>query len=117
MKSGCILKTILSVIFIIGVGSYIFKTYGPDFKASVEEKAKKVIQEKIESELTSVKDDILRTELDNLINNYFDAVKDSAYSIVKESGDSLSNYLATALKDSILDNNEIHFIRKMIKNE
>ena len=117
MKPGCILKLILAIFFLIGVGSYILKTYGPELKSSVEEKAKRLIREKVETELTSIKDDLLRTELNSLINTYFDSVKDSAYSVVQKSGDSLSNYLGAALKDSILDNNEIDFLRKMIKNE
>jgi len=117
MKPGCILKVIFGIFILIGIISYIIETYGPKIKESAEIKAKELIRKKVDSEITSIKDEILKTELEDILNNYFDEVKDSTYESIKNSGDSLLSFLENAMKDSLIDLREIESLKNMIKNE
>jgi len=117
MKPGCILKVIFGIFISIGIISYIVKTHGPRIKETAEIKAKEIIREKVDSEIKSVKDNLLKAELEEILSTYFDEVKDSTYESIKNSGDSLLNFLAGAMKDSVIDLNEIESLKNLIKNE
>lgn len=115
MKKGCFFRSLLLIIVLIGIISYLYKKYGDQLIQSGKEQVKEFVDESIQKAIDnlteSVERDSLQKSLEKLINE------------IDTKNISLDSNDFNALKEKfneLIDSNKINFenieeLRKLIK--
>lgn len=100
MKLGCLLKSILGIIILVGVSHYIYTKYGDRILDIGEERISQFVEEEVADQLSQLKDSEYLDSLKVEIKDYF-AEKD--FSEIKETLPEILMNLKESLKDNYID--------------
>ena len=116
MKLGCLFKTLVLIIVILGTTFYLYDKYGKDFFELGKEKAKKMALEEIENVLnefsTETLSDAMKKKVKELTND-FEKNKDE---FTFEQWSALKEKFDEAVKEKKIDDETIEEFKKIINS-
>ena len=115
MKKGCFLKFIIIFTIVLAAILYLAQNKFDDlFLKKGKELFLSVIEDNWDTELGYIEDSPEKDSLKNLLNFYITGVESAKY-LTDERTEDVINYLEQTFKDSLIDNEELSHINKLIK--
>ena len=115
MKKGCFLKFIIIFTIVIAAVLYLVQNKFDDlFLNKGKEFVLSVIEDSWDTDLGYITDSPEKDSLKNLLQYYISGVE-SAKDLTDERTKDVINYLEQTFKDSLIDNDELSHINKLIE--
>jgi hypothetical protein len=116
LKKGCFLKFIIIFTIVLAAIIYLVQNKFDDlFLNKGKEFVLSVIEENWNTELGYITDSPEKDSLKNLLRFYISGIESAEY-LTDERTEDVINYLGQTFKDSLIDNEELSHINKLIKD-
>ena len=117
MKKGCFLTTIATVTVLIGIGFYVFDTYGDKILDAGKEKVRQMAYNSMDEYFDKAVSNEYKDSLLVLWNDVVEQSKKMEFESGIDQLTDISLQIERAVRDSVINQNELHKIRDLIKNE
>ena len=117
MKKGCFVKSIIVLTILVAAVLYIVQNHLDAILKPGKKILKNIILSDIENNLVYVKPGEEKDLLKVMLEDYLTKKIESADKISDKDFDWLTDYLKTAVKDSVIDKKELNKIKELIKEE
>ncbi|MFC2119608.1 hypothetical protein ACFLQ4_00915 [Bacteroidota bacterium] len=115
MKKGCFLKFIIIFTIVLAAILYLVQNKFDDlFLKKGKEIVLSVIEDNWSTELAYITDSPEKDSLKNLLRFYISGIESAKY-LTDERTEAVINYLEQTFKDSLIDNEELSHINKLIE--
>lgn len=115
MKKGCFLKFIIIFTIVLAAILYLVQNKFDDlFLQKGKELVLSVIEDNWDTELGYIENSPEKDSLKNLLHYYISGVE-SSKNLTNERTEDVINYLEQTFKDSLIDNEELSHINKLIE--
>lgn len=115
MKKGCFLKFIIIFTIVLAAILYLVQNKFDDlFLQKGKELVLSVIEDSWDTELGYIENSPEKDSLKNLLHYYISGVE-SSKNLTNERTEDVINYLEQTFKDSLIDNEELSHINKLIE--
>jgi len=115
MKRGCFFRSLLIIIVIIGIASYLYKRYGNQIIESGKEQLKEFVDESLQNAIDNLTDSVERDSLQKDLEKLIDEIDTKSISL-----DSNDLSMLKQKFNELIDSNKINFenieeLRKLLK--
>jgi len=115
LKKGCFLKFIIIFTIVLAAILYLVQNKFDDlFLKKGKEIVLSVIEDNWSTELAYITDSPEKDSLKNLLRFYISGIESAKY-LTDERTEAVINYLEQTFKDSLIDNEELSHINKLIE--
>ncbi|NOX66107.1 MAG: hypothetical protein GXO85_10020 [Chlorobi bacterium] len=115
MKKGCFFRSLLLIIVLIGIISYLYQRYGDQLIQSGKEQVKEFVDESIQKAIDNLTESVERDSLQKSLEKLIDEIDTKNISLDSNDFNALKEKF-----NELIDSNKINFenieeLRKLIK--